>query len=402
MSEHYLLNCIDCGKNFFTPGKKAFYESHNLILPKRCKACREKRKNIRVASTFKRIDISALPHSSSTLFIIGNGFDLAHGVKSSYTNFRDSLDEHTQWELETYINVPNLWADFENNLAYVSRERLMDCVEDNLDINLEAKNIDDEDFKYSDMMMSVEDGLTFLYDAQGEIPKAFRRWIEELKMPETLPSLKNILSPDCRYFSFNYTDFLESEYGVPEKKILHIHGCRRNKEDELVLGHGQNPKKNYNEWYEKTHDQYDSKPIWGYRTNKGNKRVVRFPKYQSLTQSTYFAGEKAYFKGTGYQLAAEIASQMIEAYYENSRKKSEILIENNKRWFEKLGDVTDIVVMGHSLMPVDHPYYREIIKYVPNANWYVSWYSADSLEKLKLFMKEMKLQSDRVQIFRIE
>lgn len=156
------------------------------------------------------------------------------------------------------------------------------------------------------------------------------------------------------------------------------------------------------EWYEKTHDQYDSKPIWGYRTNKGNKRVVRFPKYQSLTQSTYFTGEKAYFKGTGYQLAAEIASQMIEAYYENSRKKSEILIENNKRWFEKLGDVTDIVVMGHSLMPVDHPYYREIIKYVPNANWYVSWYSADSLEKLKLFMKEMKLQSDRVQIFRIE
>ena len=267
---------------------------------------------------------------------------------------------------------------------------------------LEAKNIDDEDFKYSDMMMSVEDGLTFLYDAQGEIPKAFRRWIEELKMPETLPSLKNILSLDCRYFSFNYTDFLESEYGVPEKKILHIHGCRRNKEDELVLGHGQNPKKNYNEWYEKTHDQYDSKPIWGYRTNKGNKRVVRFPKYQSLTQSTYFTGEKAYFKGTGYQLAAEIASQMIEAYYENSRKKSEILIENNKRWFEKLGDVTDIVVMGHSLMPVDHPYYREIIKYVPNANWYVSWYSADSLEKLKLFMKEMKLQSDRVQIFRIE
>ena len=64
--------------------------------------------------------------------------------------------------------------------------------------------------------------------------------------------------------------------------------------------------------------------------------------------------------------------------------------------------MTDIVVMGHSLMPVDHPYYREIIKYVPNANWYVSWYSADSLEKLKLFMKEMKLQSDRVQIFRIE
>ena len=60
LSEHYLLNCIDCGKNFFTPGEKAFYESHNLILPKRCKACREKRKNIRVESTFKRIDISAL------------------------------------------------------------------------------------------------------------------------------------------------------------------------------------------------------------------------------------------------------------------------------------------------------------------------------------------------------
>ena len=37
-----ILNiCKDCGKEFFiTDGEQRFYEMHNLLLPKRCTACR--------------------------------------------------------------------------------------------------------------------------------------------------------------------------------------------------------------------------------------------------------------------------------------------------------------------------------------------------------------------------
>ena len=41
----YLYKCIDCGKDFFTEGEKKFYESMQLIIPTRCKECRDIRKN---------------------------------------------------------------------------------------------------------------------------------------------------------------------------------------------------------------------------------------------------------------------------------------------------------------------------------------------------------------------
>lgn len=41
----YLLTCQNCGEPFFTRGEKSFYESKNLIIPIRCKKCRDSRKN---------------------------------------------------------------------------------------------------------------------------------------------------------------------------------------------------------------------------------------------------------------------------------------------------------------------------------------------------------------------
>ena len=46
--------------------------------------------------------------NEETLYIIGNGFDLMHGVKSSYYNFRDFLKKRNpelKVQLESYIGV---------------------------------------------------------------------------------------------------------------------------------------------------------------------------------------------------------------------------------------------------------------------------------------------------------
>ena len=45
------LVCRDCGANFaFTAGEQQFYASKNLSAPQRCKDCRNKRKNERMAT----------------------------------------------------------------------------------------------------------------------------------------------------------------------------------------------------------------------------------------------------------------------------------------------------------------------------------------------------------------
>ncbi|NMA64692.1 MAG: hypothetical protein GX957_00415, partial [Clostridiaceae bacterium] len=100
------MKCIDCGADFFTEGERDFYFSKGFEMPKRCKPCRDKKKarfkrekemqefeKALVASPFKYIDKSnvSAAEPDKSLFIIGNGFDLMHGVKSSYYSFRDTL-----------------------------------------------------------------------------------------------------------------------------------------------------------------------------------------------------------------------------------------------------------------------------------------------------------------------
>ncbi len=38
-------------------------------------------------------------------------------------------------------------------------------------------------------------------------------------------------------YYFHYTEFLETMYSVPSNNIIYIHGCRKNKKQELILGH---------------------------------------------------------------------------------------------------------------------------------------------------------------------
>ena len=63
--------------------------------------------------------------TDSVLYIIGNGFDLFHGVKSSYGSFRKWLQTHDYDTYQTYETVCDydaLWSDFETGMAYVSRD----------------------------------------------------------------------------------------------------------------------------------------------------------------------------------------------------------------------------------------------------------------------------------------
>ena len=55
------------------------------------------------------------------LYIVGNGFDIHHGVKSRYSDFKDYVQANGSDlydTLEKYFNTDELWSDFEETLAY--------------------------------------------------------------------------------------------------------------------------------------------------------------------------------------------------------------------------------------------------------------------------------------------
>ena len=61
----------------------------------------------------------------NVLYVIGNGFDLHHGVMSSYKSFAIWLQQKNRIlyeKLNAVCRVESLWRDFEGALPYVDRD----------------------------------------------------------------------------------------------------------------------------------------------------------------------------------------------------------------------------------------------------------------------------------------
>lgn len=189
----YLLKCMDCGAEFFTEGERNFYESKGLTMPKRCKPCRNTRRHLFEQTKieqelemllptlpFKKIKMAeiVLSNPDAALFIIGNGFDLMHGIQSSYYNFRDTIGKSDilRFTLENYIRADDIWGDFENNLAYLDREMMLGTVDDRLG-DFGVLDEDDDDFSAADFFAAQETAASPVFILTQDLPKRFRRWI---------------------------------------------------------------------------------------------------------------------------------------------------------------------------------------------------------------------------------
>lgn len=73
--------------------------------------------------------MSSLP---TKLYIIGNGFDIWHGIPSSYRNFRDfvgSCDSQILDDVEKYLNPDENWSDLEAAFGYLDTSQVIDDLE---------------------------------------------------------------------------------------------------------------------------------------------------------------------------------------------------------------------------------------------------------------------------------
>jgi len=305
----------------------------------------------------------------SLLFIIGNGFDLIHGVRSSYYHFRDSLGKHSELRnsLELYIKKKDLWADFENSLAYIDTDSMIDNVGECMDI-MGVLEEDDDDFSAADFFVAAEMAMEPILVIQRELQKKFRKWVNTLQPSTGNKPLADIINKECRYINFNYTEFLESLYGVPANKILYIHGNRQNKKEELILGHAPDAGDEVDE------DDTTEETSFG----------------EEMTQTLFDA--------------QETAGNHIGDYFSTTTKRTRAIISKNEKFFNDITNTETIITIGHSLSPVDYPYFEEIInKNVNRASitWHISWHSADDLERIQNFAKKMGIAEGQIRLFTI-
>lgn len=380
---NYLFKCLDCGSDYFTKGEQDFYISKGLDMPKRCKSCRDKKKarykeekskaafeKALSTSPFKYIEKSNLPKTDpdTTLFIIGNGFDLMHGVKSNYYNFRDTLGKTNslRFALETYLNVDDLWADFEDTLAHINKDAMYGVVDMWLD-DFDAYN---PDAQAADFFAAVDTATGPSQTITQELPRRFRMWVESLDVPDMSYRPLDGVITNSKTLNFNYTEFIEELYGVDKEGVCYIHGCRRKEKyhpkEKLILGHI---------------------PGAGDNDSVGDYRLPRY---------------KSSYKRYMIDAAVETAARNLSWYDDETTKYSKNIIDSHRGFFDKLSNVKQIIVIGHSLSPVDWDYFKQIISVNQDhrdIDWYFSCHSPRNIESIKTFAGEMEINADRITLF---
>ena len=297
----------------------------------------------------------------STLYIIGNGFDLHHLLKTKYSDFHSFVEEHYNdlgWAFEEFFALSfdenYLWSDFEHDLrtfnwkSFFNHYNSIDVMSDSFKLS-ERFGLEDE---------ISEAGETLIQ----HIRDAFGEWIDELEYPELTVDNAKLLKLDtpCKVLNFNYTASLELYYGISQNDILYIHNKADGHGSDLIFGHGTNK---------------ESDPKTDEQDENGD------------SNRTIFTD-------------AEDAARTI--FYE-FKKDTKSILRIHREFFTGLSNIDQIIVLGHSLGDVDWPYFRYLRKCLPSAEWQISYYgSFEENTKRNLAHKVLNLDYEKIKMIRLE
>lgn len=277
------------------------------------------------------------------LFIIGNGFDLAHNLPTTYEHFHkylkrtypeavkmvpsfniastmmpDGEEVYDDTEVVAFLievisraeEDGDKWSDVETSLGNLDFEQYFDEMSYLYDE-------EDEDFNYFHQAYDYEDVSNNFFEVTLKIKQLFSNWINSIKITSVAPkdTFKSLINNSEDYFiNFNYTSLLEELYEA--ENVFHLHGQQNSR---IIIGHGVN---------------------------------------KESFENTYI--------GTEFALA-KIHSSL--------RKDTSKIIENWKEMFNYLRLTQNIFSHGFSFSEVDLPYIKKICEVVDTQ--YVTWHLND-------------------------
>ena len=380
--QNLICTCTTCGEQFVFSRK--IQEEFNLRgwkAPNICYLCRKKRSQQqqearvekektarqkqwekdyaefeKLLKTVNQVTLFEIPTDSKTLFIIGNGFDLMHRVPSSYYSFQKSLGKNSAllFMLETFLTPDDIWADFEDALAHFNMNLMAspDIIGMWLD-DFQA----DPDESLADYYSAIETAVGPMEEVAEELPKRFRRWVRSLAVGTADRPLKSIITSEGRVLNFNYTEFVETLYGVPADHVCYIHGCRRKvkgkKPDELVLGH------------------------------RPGASASAFEEIDTPKKAKTF-------RSALVEIAQESAIDLMSSYDKKLTKDCDEIIRQHNSFFDSLSDIHQIVCIGHSFSEVDWPYFQ-VIAGKTHAKWVCGCHGIRDLKNLKTLCDHLGL-----------
>ena len=307
----------------------------------------------------------------SKLFVIGNGFDLAHELRTSYEDFKEYIvDEYLDGKYK--VEVPDIislekisdeeevldeikekfildiismaeyegkkWRNVESSLGKLNYEYVLDPLYETFEDGDEANEFLEAE--------AIEYYASKISDALSPVKALFKEWIEgiEITNAEVKPKYYNLIGKNDIFLTFNYTETLEEIYGISKDRVCHIHGVigPENEDEEIFFGHGNNDVKD---------DKY-------------------FEKYQ--------------VEYTGSEV-------ILTSLFKSLKKKTSKALENHRAFFDEIDEeITEVYTVGFSFSEVDLIYIREVCKKLSdNVVWYFDdFYKPEEVESFKEKLKK--------------
>jgi len=287
------------------------------------------------------------------LVIIGNGFDMFHGICSSYWNFKQYLNETGAFSfiesLEKYILSDELWKSFEAALGHLDYELLES---DNSHYMLGYGDENWRDSAHHDYQYMLEQELNF----SNDISDYLHEWILSLDTHRIALLNAEILNNKNFFINFNYTDTLENTYDIHRQNIFYIHG-KACETKYLIVGHGEKSL---------TEDKIK-------REFSSEEEQEMYLEYIS-----------------GYDVRALEGQEIIRRYFCETYKDVEKIIYMNREIFNYYRGIQTVYVLGHSLADVDLPYFKLLnLVLGSNVSWVVTYYKSE--EKMTHANQLMKI-----------
>ena len=305
------------------------------------------------------------------LFIIGNGFDLYHGIKTKYSDFRDWYhreycaylknndgdfltcedlvspsifrqgwsDKHVSLRIIKLLidnacsdnNNKNEWNNLEANLGKLDFEewiiKCTNCIE-----NIEKKTLRNK----NNIINEITNSLMYIEELK-EI--YFKQWVDSIEINKNSKGKKfeKIFDKDSYFLTFNYTNTLELLYDslLDKGKINHIH-IRK--------------------------------------TQKNGKEITEY------VLGTKFSDENERLK--------EIDSVFSDWYIKHFTKPTDEIIKNNSDFFNHIYNCKKIYTFGFSFSEVDLPYIENILDSI-NSSEIVFYFNRRDMNKKDFYLKQI-------------
>lgn len=374
------------------------------------------------------------------LYIIGNGFDLAHELPTSYKkDLKTILKENDEKLFELVNNLyfvlnPNsqddYWSEFEKHIGEITdieQRKFIDFLKEQTDKfyeNTELPSVTDfsydfDDDNYGDTYTETARAISAISDMNPNfdyqpwdnldkirpfIDLGFKQMIEKANLDlinkEKIDSI-NFQSSDF-FINFNYTNTLETVYGISPDHILHIHG---DLERGLILG---NTKSTIDQFCMKTKKNINALEL----NNPDNpflqdtEEIIIKNFNEGRISAKAAAEELAIFRDEWqdplmheFYAASNVSSEIKDKIINSISELSVSFIKNIELakledWLKKNNlketGITEVITLGHSLGIVDKDYFEFINSEIKPEKWYVSKHDekSPSIENAKIFSFE--------------